>query len=597
MWQVAVYSEHQHQQFRAAGSRFALLKSTSDERWRLVDENPDSSNAAVVGFQVAGESIRIDFRNVDGGVTLADGSSFSSAVPIELSLPTIFQLGETWIEIRPQAPVVQLGLERLHAQRKAAVVPSPATTAAGRGPDAATVAKWLTAAAQLHRMAASSPDFFNAAAQIALDATGLDAALVLTLNNGDWSIVGSAVLQPEHGIWFEHAAVELLQQEPDIWRRPPHVLVDTETTDAARLTNLTDESIIVAPVRGETGDLVAAVYGVRHGRGDNRRRGVRTLEARVIDTIAEAVSVGLIRREKEIESARQRVLLEQAFMPAVAEYLQLRPEALRGQTREVTLLFADLRGYTRLCERLPAADSCKLLSAVMETLTTAIMDHAGVVIDYYGDGVSAMWNAPLDTPDHADRACAAAMQMLESIPAISQRWERLLAEPMQLVVGIHTGDACVGNAGTKQRLKYGPRGVAVNIASRVQSAAKRLDVALLATDAVRKRLSSRFVTLKVCTARLPGLDQPQELFTVFPSTNAEQLQSNLEQYAEALEAFEQGDFGTAEQLLSKLLESGPATPAAFLADQVAALRNGALGRRATDEFGYTPDAVIEILSK
>jgi adenylate cyclase len=187
--------------------------------------------------------------------------------------------------------------------------------------------------------------------------------------------------------------------------------------------------------------------------------------------------------------------------------------------------------------------------------------------------------------------------MLESIPAVSRRWERLLAEPLQMVVGIHTGDACVGNAGTKHRLKYGPRGVAVNIASRVQSAAKRLDVALLATDAVRKQLSSRFVTLKVCTARLPGLDQPLELFTLFPSTNAEQLQSNLEQYAEALEAFEQGDFGTAELRLSELLAAGPSTPATFLAEQVAALRQGALGRRATDEFGYTPDAVIEILSK
>jgi adenylate cyclase len=219
------------------------------------------------------------------------------------------------------------------------------------------------------------------------------------------------------------------------------------------------------------------------------------------------------------------------------------------------------------------------------------------VIDYYGDGVAAMWNAPLDAPDHADRACATAMQMLQSIGAVSRQWESILAAPLQLAVGIHTGATHVGNAGTKQRLKYGPRGAAVNIASRVQSAAKRLNVALLATGAVRRRLSSGFVTLKVCKARLPGLDQPLELFTVFPSTDAQRLQGDLEEYAEALETFERGDFDLSERRLGKLLAAGPATPAAFLAEQVAALRQGALGRRATDEFACAPDAVIEILSK
>jgi class 3 adenylate cyclase len=597
MWQVAVYSEHQHQQFRAAGPRFRLLKPAGDTLWRLAAGEPTTSGAATICMQVAGDSILIDCRQLDDGVTLTDGGSFSSSVPIELPLPAIFQLGETWIEIRPQAAIERLALEPLKARRRATVIASPDAAAGSRGPDADTVAKWLSAAAQLHRMAASSPGFFDAAAQIALDTTGMDAAFVLTLKDGAWSIAGSAVLQPEHGISFEQAALALLERQPEVWRRTPHVLTSDATDGADASKVIADESIVVAPARDETGALVAAVYGVRHGRGDNRRRGIRTLEARVVDTIAEAVSVGLIRREQEIEAGRQRVLLEQAFTPAVAERLQRHPETLHGQTREVTLLFADLRGYTRLCERLPAADSCNLLADVMETLTTAIMDHAGVVIDYYGDGVTAMWNAPLDTPDHAERACAAAMQMLESLPAVSRQWEHLLTEPLQLVVGLHTGAAHVGNAGAKQRLKYGPRGVAVNIASRVQSAAKRLNVALLATGAVRKRLSSRFVTLKVCTARLPGLEQPLELFTVLPSTNAEQLQSNLEQYAEALDAFERGDFSAAESQLSELLDAGPSTPAAFLADQVAALRLGGLGRRSTDDFGYTPDAVIEILSK
>ena len=107
----------------------------------------------------------------------------------------------------------------------------------------------------------------------------------------------------------------------------------------------------------------------------------------------------------------------------------------------------------------------------------------------------------------------------------------------------------------------------------------------------------RFVTLKVCTARLPGLEQPLDLFTVFPATDGQRLQDDIDHYAAALAAFEDGDLDAAERVLAELLERGPATPAAFLAQQASALRQSAHGRRAGDQFGRARDAVIEILAK
>jgi class 3 adenylate cyclase len=313
--------------------------------------------------------------------------------------------------------------------------------------------------------------------------------------------------------------------------------------------------------------------------------------------MADAVGAGMARRRQEIESARQQVLLEQAFSPAVAEHLRRHPLALAGQTREVTLLFADLRGSTALAHELAPADACDLLGELLEVLTQAVMDQAGVVIDYYGDGLCALWNAPLDVPDHADRACHAALDMLAALPDLSRRRQGRVGQPLALGVGLHAGDVQVGNAGTRRRLKYGPRGAAVNVAHRVQVATKTLDVPLLVTHAVRRRLSSRYVTLKACTARLPGLEQPLELFTVFPSTDGTRMQSAFDRYAEALAAFEGGDLDSAERLLEKLLAEGQVTPAAFLAQQTKALRQTALGRRATDQLAYTPDAIIEILVK
>jgi len=599
MWQVSVYSRRQHEQFRFEGQRFALAKSAVDDCWRPLAGQDGSSDAPTIRLRTSGESLVVACRGLNCGLDLAAGGSFSCEVPTELPVPCVFQLDNSWFEIRREAgDATALGLEPLHARHDSLTSGRHATRrSAGPGPDAATVARWLAVASQLHRIAASSRRFFIAAAELSVQSTGLDTAMVVLRQGDGWQIAGSVVQRPAFGISFNADALQLLLEEPDVWRRPgmplSPAIVGAEQPAAMAL----EEFIVLAPVRNDAGEVIAAIYGVRHGRGDNRRRGIRTLEARVIESVADAVAVGLARREQEIEAARQRVLLEQAFSPAVAEYLQRHPEALQGQTREATLLFADLRGFTRLAENLPPADSYELLASVMETLTRAIVDHDGVVIDYYGDGVTALWNAPFDTPDHADRACAAAMQMLGELPAVSEQWQRMLPQPLKLAIGIHAGAVQVGNAGTLQRLKYGPRGRAVNVTSRVQTAAKRLDVEILTTDAVRRRLTSRYVTLKVCTARLPGLEEPLELFTVFPSTDAPALQGDLERYAAALEAFEQGDLEAAEQQLTHLLAKGPATPAAFLAQQTAALRRGALGRRSTDQFGCTPDAVIEILAK
>jgi hypothetical protein len=118
---------------------------------------------------------------------------------------------------------------------------------------------------------------------------------------------------------------------------------------------------------------------------------------------------------------------------------------------------------------------------------------------------------------------------------------------------------------------------------------------LLVTDAVRRRASTRLTALRVCTARLPGIDEPLELFTLFPAADAERLQGDLDRYAVALAAYEQGDLDLAESELQGLLAMGPSTPASFLAQQTAALRRGALGRRSEDLLGSAGDAVIEIL--
>jgi class 3 adenylate cyclase len=382
-------------------------------------------------------------------------------------------------------------------------------------------------------------------------------------------------------------AIEILEDSTESWFQT----TPTENASGA------SQAIVLAPVRDQRGQLVAAIYGVRNTVGANRRRGVRPLEARLVQLLAESVAVGIARIKQETEATRTRVLLEHAFSPTVAEYIQQHPESLLGQERNVTLMFADLRGYTTLAETLALTDCYELLGDVMEALTQIVVQQRGVVVDYYGDGLLALWNAPVAQANHADLACAAALQMFDVLPDVGQAWQDRLNGPLELGIGIHSGAAYVGNAGTRSRIKYGPRGNTVNIASRVQAASKQLQLPLVITAATQTKLSDKFFTLRVCTAKLPGLERPAELFTAYPASEAQQVKSRLDEYSQALALFESGELEQAEELLNQLTSMGQATPARFLAHYTAAQKNGNLGRRAVDKYATGQGPVIEIHSK
>ncbi len=460
------------------------------------------------------------------------------------------------------------------------------------GPASLTWSKWLSAVAQLQRASADSQAFFADAARFAVATIGLDAAWVL-----------SYVSQPDGGTWRELASCgcESLQHAlPDTTNLA--ILLENPVTQFQSIHNETagsgaPDAVAIAPVLDFSGKLIGCVYGVRDSQGENRRRGIRPFEARMLQVLSESVAVGITRIAQETAAARNRVLLEQAFSPTVAGHIQRHPECLAGQLREVTLLFSDLRGFTSLAETLPPADCYRLLGDVMEAFTVAVIEHAGIVVDFYGDGLLAMWNAPLDQSDQADLACGAGLAMFDALTEVSEKWLLTIHAPLELGIGIHTGDVLVGNAGTRSRLKYGPRGSNVNLASRVQAATKPLETPLLITAATQRKLSKNFFSLRVCTARLPGLEQPVELFAVYPASSSAEVKKCLEQYTQALRNYEAGELAQAESLLSKLVMGGPVTPARFLAHQAATLRQAEIGRRASDKcVGYL-DSVIEIFEK
>ncbi|HUG17759.1 MAG TPA: adenylate/guanylate cyclase domain-containing protein, partial [Planctomycetaceae bacterium] len=236
----------------------------------------------------------------------------------------------------------------------------------------------------------------------------------------------------------------------------------------------------------------------------------------------------------------------------------LRPEMLdEGREADVSVLFCDIRSFSRISEMLPPRDTVRWVRDVMEVQSECVLEHQGVLVDYIGDELVAMWGAPTEQEDHAQLACQAALAMIERLPAISQKWIESTRIPTSIGIGLNSGKAHVGNTGTARRRKYGPLGNTVNLASRVQGATRYLQVGLLVTSDTYHRLNeSQFLSRRLCTVKVDNIEKPVDLFQIVPQSTPGWIDLDRE-YEGALSAFENREFRVAASMLGNLLLAHP----------------------------------------
>lgn len=189
-------------------------------------------------------------------------------------------------------------------------------------------------------------------------------------------------------------------------------------------------------------------------------------------------------------TARQRLFLRRAFghylSPAVVEKLVRDPRGLSlgGSRRTVSVLFADLAGFTATAEKLDPERLSTLLNLHLSALSEAVFKEEGTIDKYQGDGLLAFWNAPLDQEDHAIRAVRAALGCVAAFDSLQPQYRVLAGEgeipvPTGIRVGVHTGLAVAGNMGSHRRFNYTVVGDTVNLASRLEAANKAFGTSLL----------------------------------------------------------------------------------------------------------------------
>jgi len=316
------------------------------------------------------------------------------------------------------------------------------------------------------------------------------------------------------------------------------------------------EAVVAAPIMNARGEVTGILYGDRRVSGGNdRSQKITRVDAMLIELLAWGVAGGLARQEKELEAMAVRVLFEQFFTPELTAELEADPDMLQGKDVEVSILVVDISGFSRIGERLGPAATMEWIRDTLNALSSCVLDRQGVVVDYVGDALMAMWGAPKDQPDHAVLASQAALGMLKALPNLNERWEAKLGEPVAIGIGIHSGMARVGNTGSDRKFKYGVLGNTVNLASRVQGATKYLKSALIVTSATRSRLGGDFSARRLCSARVVNIGEPVELFAIgFGADGRTELHQS---YELALADFENKQFRQAAKRLGPVLASEP----------------------------------------
>jgi adenylate cyclase len=199
---------------------------------------------------------------------------------------------------------------------------------------------------------------------------------------------------------------------------------------------------------------------------------------------------------------------------ALVKQLIERDEApeLGGKRRDVTLLFTDLENFTAMASHLEPEQVMVRMSRYFETVTQALLARDATIDKYIGDAVMAFWNAPTDVPDHAGRACQAALDIIEIARRETDSWSQPGLPPLRTRIGIHCGEAIVGNVGSSDRMNYTALGATVNLAARLEALNRELGTGILVSADVVARVGERFVFRHVGKSALKGFDDGVDVF-------------------------------------------------------------------------------------
>jgi adenylate cyclase len=218
----------------------------------------------------------------------------------------------------------------------------------------------------------------------------------------------------------------------------------------------------------------------------------------------------------ERQERRIRAAFKHYLSPALVEQVAREPELLRlgGEQKELTVVFADIRNSTGLGAKLPPPIFVELLNDVLDSMTDVLFAHDGMLDKYTGDGLVAVFGAPLPQPDHALRACRAALAMLDALRPVRARWARPDLPPVEVGIGINTGPMIIGNMGSKERFAYTVIGDEANLGARLEAANKDFHTHILISEATSQAVKGEIAARELDVVTFRGMARPVRVYEV-----------------------------------------------------------------------------------
>ena len=286
----------------------------------------------------------------------------------------------------------------------------------------------------------------------------------------------------------------------------------------------------------------------------------------VLPGVSLALSFALAAAFSYATEGRQKLYIRHMFgqymSGTVINHLLEHPEKLQlgGERRRVTLFFSDLAGFTTISERLSAETVVGLLNDYLSAMTEIILDEEGTVDKFEGDAIMAFWGAPLDQADQAARACRAALRQQAALKDLNQGFAGLDLPPLSMRIGLHTGDAIVGNLGSAKRFDYTVIGDTVNLASRLEGVNKFYGSYIMASETTVAECAGVVEFRELDLVAVKGKEQAVRVFEVLGLTGdlEPELIKRRQDFAQALELYRQRRFPEARAGFEAILTENPA---------------------------------------
>jgi adenylate cyclase len=254
-------------------------------------------------------------------------------------------------------------------------------------------------------------------------------------------------------------------------------------------------------------------------------------------------------------------LFGQYVPPELVDEMSEDPEkfTMEGESREMSVLFSDVRGFTTISEGLTPKQLTRLMNEYMTPMTRIIHKHRGTIDKYIGDAIMAFWGAPLSDPDHARHSLLAALEMQQSLAVLREQFKAEGWPEIRIGVGINSGTMSVGNMGSEFRMAYTVMGDAVNLASRLESLTKQYGVGIIIGEKTQQALACDFEFRELDRVKVKGKDEPVAIFEPLgPVGQVDQaVMDELKLFRQAIKLYRAQDWDLAEVQLLNLQKAAP----------------------------------------